>query len=148
MRRRVNVGTRNDIALALRKPISDARDSITNGRVIWSGYPVVFDATGYKPSGNEIYISTFNLPSSSAVVESNASQDFIGIYQIDVNVPMSTGTADANEIADNLAGLYPIGSNIAFGGVSVKIVGNDHSPVIVQGGFSKVSLSINYSSFN
>lgn len=112
------------------------------------GYPTSYPnaaITDESKAGNA-WLSVAVLPAESdGITLGDAGEDNNpGVLQVDVNVPIGSGTALQLTILDQLATAFKAGATLQFSGQRVTLRGSSITGPREVGGFSKRSLSVNY----
>lgn len=68
--------------------------------------PIAWENTDYEPSPRQSYIAPFIVPAESNLADLNYLQNNMGIFQIDIYVPLDKGTGELFTIADNVSNLF------------------------------------------
>lgn len=89
-------------------------------------------------------VSFINGTSTSATLGDSGEDNHPGIMQVDVNVPVNSGTAVLNAELDKIYSFYQAGKSLLFNGQTVKILVGSISPIREISGFSRRSFSVNY----
>lgn len=100
------------------------------------------------PSGSKgdlwYKVSFISGTSNAATLGSNGEDNHPGVLQIDVNVPVNSGTGVLNQEIDKLYEFYQAGKGLLFNGQTVKILVGSTSPIREVSGFARRSFSVNY----
>lgn len=107
----------------------------------------------YYPGRNETpindHIQLIFLPVSNRVASMGAdgSNEVIGILQADVMYRTGRGTGEILTITDAIVAAYPSGRHIVEQGQDVTIWGAEPSQPRTDGGWQKISISINFTAY-
>ncbi len=71
--------------------------------------------------------------------------EYVGVIQIDVNYPAGKGTGVLLDKATEVARAFKPGTVLTHGAMCLRLLGVTPSPNRKVGGYTKVSVSINYS---
>lgn len=92
---------------------------------------VAYENVKFTPTTNEIYLESDLTPvDTQSLTLKGDHKLFLGIYQINIITPLGIGVAKANEIATEIANLYPIYVPLVKG--SFKVIPTSH-PRIMEG---------------
>lgn len=91
------------------------------------------------------YLSSFNFPVLVGVKDLATTDQRTGFYQVDINYASHLGAAQRNKMADLLNETFFSGVVFSHGGACVIIGDVIPSPSIPNGGWTKTSLTINWS---
>lgn len=111
---------------------------------------IATEAQGFKPTVDDTWAQLHNLRASAAVASlgSGGQDDHVGVYQIDVNMPLGTATkADLLAHADTLRAALPAGMLLTHESQTVRVVRADTSPIARVDGWLRISVSITYSAY-
>src|SRR6056297_706773 len=88
-----------------------------------SSPPVAYENAGYTPAEGTAYIAEHYLPAETSVVglADDDSNDFTGVYQIDVRTPLDAYKAGGNDIADAVLSHFKRGTVMTYSGQSVVV---------------------------
>lgn len=95
----------------------------------------------------EPYIAGFMLPAAVVQGDLTVNEFRNGIYQVDINYPSVIGSATVNRLADALNEAFKTGQTLSFGDICVLITSFEMGPLIVDGGWAKRVVSINWETF-
>lgn len=70
-----------------------------------------------------------------------------GIYQVDINYASHLGSAPLNKMADLLNSVFFAGSHITRNDICAQVESVDLGPLLVEGGWAKKPLSINFNAY-
>lgn len=101
----------------------------------------------YKPSTGTPYLSGFLLLSPTEQADLGVTEFRQGIYQVDINYASHLGSAPLNKMADLLNQTIYAGKHLTRNNICAGVESVDLSPLIVEGGWAKKSLSINFNAY-
>lgn len=113
--------------------------------------PVVWENSDtYSPVSGTPYLAEHYLPAPTVPVgvADNSSNDFRGVYQIDIRAPLNKSKFKANQIADQVLAHFRRGTEMTFGGIKVRVETADRAQGRPDGGWWFVPVSINWRAFD
>ncbi len=84
----------------------------------------------YNPSVNQIFLRPSLIPGSTELYTLNNQHKYMGIYQIDIYIPLDRGTQELNNYADQILELFDADKTLVADGTTVFI--QDISPIRMQ----------------
>lgn len=84
--------------------------------------PVAWQNTKFTPPKNAIYLRAYVLP--AATISRDAAGDhrqYRGLFQVNVVLPIGSGSRAAEQIGAELDALFPVNLTIASGGLAVRV---------------------------
>ncbi|GAA4652081.1 hypothetical protein GCM10023116_43650 [Kistimonas scapharcae] len=109
------------------------------------GLPVVHENSD-PPKKPRAWLSAFFLPAdtSGASLGDTGLDQTVGFYQVDISTPTGNGWAGLHGYADRLQRHFRLGTLLTFEGQSMQVTGSSRSPGRVEGGWYRLSLSIQW----
>lgn len=101
----------------------------------------------YDPQVNRPYLYGFLLLSPVEQADIGFTEFRQGIYQVDINYASHLGSAPLNKMADLINQSIYTGMHLTRNDICAGIESVDLSPLIVDGGWAKKSLSINFNTY-
>ena len=131
----------NNIQSALDGLLKDWADS--------QSITVAWENKGRPTDVGTPYLSSFLLPAETVAVgmADGSSNDFTGIYQVDVNVPAGKGTIDSRPLVDGLLTAFARGIERTVNNQKTRIEMSWRDPAIDGDAWYFVPVSIRYRSF-
>ena len=93
------------------------------------------------------YLSSFVLLADTEQADLGFSEQRAGIYQIDINYASAKGSAPINKMADLLLAAFKPSSNFIRNEICAEVQQVNLGPLIVENGWAKRPLSINFIAF-
>ena len=93
------------------------------------------------------YLAGYCLPAAVDLADLYFSERRSGIYQIDINYAQSVGSGPSNRMADLLNKAFAPGINLVRDPVCIEISSVVPGPLIVNGGWAKRPLTVNWSTY-
>jgi hypothetical protein len=93
------------------------------------------------------YLSSFMLLADTEQSDLGFSEQRAGIYQIDINVASTKGSAPINKMADLLNTAFKAGKSFQRNAICAEVQSVSLGPLIVENGWAKRPLSINFIAF-
>jgi len=93
------------------------------------------------------YLAAFMLLADTEQADLGFSEQRAGIYQIDINYASTVGSSAINKMADKLNDLFKAGVSFSRNAICAEVQSVSLGPLIVQNGWAKRPLSINFIAF-
>ena len=93
------------------------------------------------------YLSSFMLLADTAQADLFWTEQRAGIYQIDINVASTKGSAPINKMADLLNTAFKAGNTFQRNAICAEVQSVSLGPLIVENGWAKRPLTINFIAF-
>ena len=90
------------------------------------------------------YLASYMLLADTLQADLGYSEERAGIYQVDINYSSTLGSADINKMADKLNALFKAGVSFTRNAICAEVQSVSLGPLIVQNGWAKRPLSINF----
>ena len=90
------------------------------------------------------YLASYILLADTLQADLGYSEERAGIYQVDINYGSTLGSADINKMADKLNALFKAGVSFTRNDICAEVQSVSLGPLIVQNGWAKRPLSINF----
>lgn len=112
------------------------------------GLPIIWQNTQSEPDIKKPYLEAFWVPSDTDPVSIGVGgfDEAVGFYQIDVKVPLETGSGLLTSYCGDIMEHYQNGTRLVYGGRSVLVLNQSLSPGTTEGTMYKRSITIYYSS--
>ena len=125
--------------------ISAALDSHAEGL----GLPLALENKNYKPTIGTLYLRATILPASTAQagISPSSLEDHLGIYQVDIVVPLNAGNSTANVQADLVAAHFKANQTLTHNGVDVFIKSVSRGAGKRDGAWFTIPVDVSYQSF-
>lgn len=98
-------------------------------------------------SVNTPYLAGFMLLADTEQADLFWTEQRAGVYQIDINYASAKGSAPINKMADLLNAAFKAGNNFQRNAICAEVQSVSLGPLIVQNGWAKRPLSINFIAF-
>lgn len=98
-------------------------------------------------SVNTPYLAGFMLMADTEQADLFWTEQRAGVYQIDINYASAKGSAPINKMADLLNAAFKAGNNFQRNAICAEVQSVSLGPLIVQNGWAKRPLSINFIAF-
>lgn len=93
------------------------------------------------------YLASFMLLADTEQADLGFTEQRAGVYQVDINCASTKGSAPINKIADFLNATFKAGATFRRNGICAEVQSVSLGPLIVQNGWAKRPLSINFIAF-
>lgn len=93
------------------------------------------------------YLASYMLLADTEQADLGFTEQRAGIYQIDINVASTKGSAPINKLADLLNTAFKAGSMFQRNAICAEVQSVSLGPLIVENGWAKRPLSINFIAF-
>lgn len=93
------------------------------------------------------YLASYVLLADTEQADLGFTEQRAGIYQIDINVASTKGSAPINKLADSLNTAFKAGSTFQRNAICAEVQSVSLGPLIVENGWAKRPLSINFIAF-
>lgn len=93
------------------------------------------------------YLAGYMLLNDTEQADLGFSEQRSGIYQVDINYASTLGSAPINKMADLLNSLFRAGVSFSRNDICAEVQSVSLGPLIVQNGWAKRPLSINFIAF-
>lgn len=93
------------------------------------------------------YLASYVLLADTEQADLGFTEQRAGIYQIDINVASTKGSAPINKLADSLNTTFKAGSTFQRNAICAEVQSVSLGPLIVENGWAKRPLSINFIAF-
>ena len=90
------------------------------------------------------YLASYMLLADTIQADLGYSEERAGIYQVDINYGSTLGSAEINKMADKLNALFKAGVSFTRNAICAEVQSVSLGPLIVQNGWAKRPLSINF----
>ena len=90
------------------------------------------------------YLASYILLADTLQADLGYSEERAGIYQVDINYSSTLGSTDINKMADKLNALFKAGVSFTRNAICAEVQSVSLGPLIVQNGWAKRPLSINF----
>lgn len=98
-------------------------------------------------STNKPYLAGYMLPAPTEQADLFFTERRAGVYQVDINVGAKLGSAPINQLADKLNLAFKAANTFQRNDICAEVQSVDIGPLIVQNGWAKRPLSINFIAF-
>lgn len=96
-----------------------------------NSYNIFYENVEAEPTVDQIYIKSFLLPASTqSLTLAGDHEKFVGVFQVSIATPLGVGVGLANDIAEEIKGLFPIYQPFEKNGFKVQPI----SPLHVMDG--------------
>lgn len=93
------------------------------------------------------YIAGYMLLADTEQADLGFTEQRAGIYQVDINVASTKGSAPINKLADLLNTAFKAGSTFRRNDICAEVQSVSLGPLIVENGWARRPLSINFIAF-
>lgn len=93
------------------------------------------------------YLASYMLLADTEQADLFWTEQRAGVYQVDINVASVKGSAPINKMADLLNAAFRAGSAVSRNAICAEVQSVSLGPLIVQNGWAKRPLSINFIAF-
>jgi len=126
--------------------IRAALDTILDNHATAESVPVAWENRDYKPGNKEAFFSADLLPTATGDVglSLTSKEDFSGLYQVNVNVPKGSQTAELRTLVDGILTAFKRGTKQG----DVLVEGSSAAPALtLNEAWHSVPVTIRYRLF-
>lgn len=98
-------------------------------------------------STDKPYLASYMLLADTEQADLFWTEQRDGIYQVDINYSSVIGSAAINKMADKLNAAFKAGVSLSRNDICAEVLSVSLGPLIVQNGWAKRPLSINFTAF-
>ena len=109
--------------------------------------PVALENIDAPTSTATPYLASFMLLADTAQADLGFTEQRAGVYQVDINYASARGQSWINKTADLLNATFKAGATFQRNGICAEVQSVSLGPLIVQNGWAKRPLSINFIAF-
>lgn len=109
--------------------------------------PVALENIDAPTSTDQIYLASYMLLADTEQADLFYTEQRSGIYQIDIRLGSEKGSAALNRMADALNVAFKAGSLLQRNGLCVEVTSVSLGPLLVENGWAKRPLRINFTAF-
>ena len=109
--------------------------------------PVALENIDAPTSTDVPYLSSFMLLADTEHADLGFTEQRAGVYQVDINCASVKGSAPINKTADLLNSTFKAGATFQRNGICAEVQSVSLGPLIVENGWAKRPLSINFIAF-
>lgn len=109
--------------------------------------PVALENIDAPTSTATPYLASFMLLADTDQADLGFTEQRAGVYQIDINYASARGQNQINKTADLLNATFKAGATFRRNGICAEVQSVSLGPLIVQNGWAKRPLSINFIAF-
>lgn len=129
--------------------IPAALDSHMNDYATDNSIRVAWENRNFTPTTGESYLrATYLAGTTEPTGIESASDDHIGVYQVDIITAIDTGKVEANTQADAIADYFKRGTLLTYDGIDVRVTSVSIGNGARDGAYYIKSISINCRSFS
>lgn len=112
-----------------------------------NGISVALENIDAPTSTSTPYLAAYVLLADTEQADLGFNEQRAGVYQIDINYASTLGSASINKMADKLNALFKAGVSFSRNAICAEVQSVSLGPLIVQNGWAKRPLSINFIAF-
>lgn len=109
--------------------------------------PVALENIDAPASTAVPYLASYMLLADTAQADLGFTEQRAGVYQVDINCASTKGSAPINKTADLLNATFKAGVTFQRNGICAEVQSVSLGPLIVENGWAKRPLSINFIAF-
>lgn len=109
--------------------------------------PVALENIDAPTSTDSPYLASFMLLAGTEHADLGFTEQRAGVYQVDINCASVKGSAPINKTADMLNSTFKAGATFQRNGICAEVQSVSLGPLIVENGWAKRPLSINFIAF-
>lgn len=109
--------------------------------------PVALENIAAPTSTAVPYLASYMLLADTAQADLGFTEQRAGVYQVDINFASAKGSAPINKTADLLNATFKAGATFQRNGICAEVQSVSLGPLIVENGWAKRPLSINFIAF-
>lgn len=114
---------------------------------VTNGLAVALENIDAPTSTTTPYLAGFMLPVPTEQADLGFTERRAGVYQVDINYASTKGSAPINKTADLLNATFKAGATFQRNGICAEVQSVSLGPLIVQNGWAKRPLSIDFIAF-
>lgn len=114
---------------------------------VTNGLAVALENIDAPTSTTAPYLAGFMLPVPTEQADLGFTERRAGVYQVDINYASAKGSAHINKTADLLNATFKAGATFQRNGICAEVQSVSLGPLIVQNGWAKRPLSIDFIAF-
>lgn len=112
------------------------------------GLPTALENVKFKPAVDTAYLRSTLLPAGTdATGYDDASDEHLGIYQVDINAPTGKGSADARDIAGQIELNFKRGTRLTSGTTTILVQRVSTTKGYTDGAYFIIRVEVWYISF-
>jgi hypothetical protein len=110
---------------------------------------MAWENTNFNPVGKTEWFEEYFMPNDTreASIGIGGTQEDFGIYQINIRVPINTGTIQADNYVNELSHLYKIGTILEKDGEQVYIEGSTASQGLMEDNWYFIPFRVKWSCY-
>jgi len=112
-----------------------------------NGIDVALENIDAPTSVNTPYLASYMLLADTEQADLFWTEQRSGIYQVDINYSSVIGSSAINKMADKLNAAFKAGVSLSRNDICAEVQSVSLGPLIVQNGWAKRPLSINFIAF-
>lgn len=112
-----------------------------------NGIAIALENIDAPTSVNTPYLASYMLLADTEQADLFFTEQRAGIYQIDINVASTKGSAPINKMADLLNTAFKAGNTFQRNAICAEVQSVSLGPLIVENGWAKRPLTINFIAF-
>jgi hypothetical protein len=112
-----------------------------------NGIDVALENIDAPTSVNTPYLASYMLLADTEQADLFWTEQRSGIYQVDINYSSVVGSSSINKMADKLNAAFKAGVSLSRNDICAEVQSVSLGPLIVQNGWAKRPLSINFIAF-
>lgn len=112
-----------------------------------NGVSVALENIDAPTSVNTPYLASYMLLADTEQADLFWTEQRSGIYQVDINYSSVIGSSSINKMADKLNAAFKAGVSLSRNDICAEVQSVSLGPLIVQNGWAKRPLSINFIAF-
>lgn len=112
-----------------------------------NGIAVALENIGAPTNTSTPYLASYMLLADTEQADLFFTEQRAGIYQVDINVASTRGSAPINKMADLLNTAFKAGKSFQRNAICAEVQSVSLGPLIVENGWAKRPLTINFIAF-
>lgn len=108
------------------------------------GLPTAYETRDFTPPTNQPWAQLYNMPAELVMASLGVGglDRFTGVFQIDLHVPLNTGTKKLLDWADTIRNYYVNGRELTYNGERVLVLKCEPSPIMRPEGGSTYMIAM------
>lgn len=109
-------------------------------------HEIAWQNVEYSPTKDQLFLRPTLLPGSSeaATISTAGTDEYIGVYQVDVFAPAGDGKAFALQMADTIADQFKPVTELTYNGVTVRCMAVNITQAAREEGWHQMSVDVRY----
>lgn len=112
-----------------------------------TGLEIAHENDDFTPTAGTAYAELRVLQNDTTPLNLKDTNETDGVFRVLLNYPSNGGAIAAKSKADTIFSTFKIGASLTYSGVTLTIVSNQRQPGLVEEGWYRIILTMNYRAF-